>query len=79
MSKEIVESKVVCPKCKSKDLFLIEIWKDSGITWEQIGGKFDRNDGVLEHGGPYRVEARCKKCDYYWKIKKVTDIHEVIK
>lgn len=78
--KEIVISNVKCPKCRSKDLFLDEIWKDSAIQWEQINGQFDQNDGVLSpDGSPYKIEARCKKCNHRWRIKGATQICDVIK
>lgn len=79
-TEEIVNSSVKCPKCKSKDLFLTEVWKDSTVQWQQINGKFDRNDGVLSpDGSPYRVEAHCSKCDHRWKIKSAMQIDDVIK
>ena len=77
-NEKIVESKALCPKCKSKDLILEEIWKNSAISWEQINGKFDRNGGILEHGYPYKVEARCKKCDHTWAFKKAVQIDDII-
>lgn len=76
---KIVESKVKCPKCKhGNDLILIEVWIGHEITWEQINGKFDRNDGNLNPGDAYRVEAECK-CGHHWKIKKAIQIDEIVK
>lgn len=31
-----MKSKVKCPKCGSKDLYLNELWKNHGIQWEQV-------------------------------------------
>ena len=79
MEEKIVESKVKCPKCKSgDDLVLVECWKGHEITWEQINGKFDYNDGNLNPGDAYKVEAECK-CGHYWTIRKALQIGDVIK
>lgn len=70
-------SKVQCPKCKSRDLTLIEVWKGHDITWEQREGLFDRDDGVLEAGSPYKVEAKCSSCRHHWTIRKALQIDDV--
>jgi len=75
---KLVKSKAVCPKCKSNNLMLEEIWKDSSITWEQINGIFDRNDGSLEHGYAYKVEAKCKACAHIWTFKKASQIDDIV-
>lgn len=75
---KIVNSKVRCPKCKSNTLKLIEVWKDHEIIWEQENGQFDRDNGVLEPGDPYKVQAQCK-CGHAWTIRKALQIDEVIK
>lgn len=81
MKDRIVESKLKCPRCKSPNLSLIEIWEAATITWEQIDGKFDRNDGSLNEGNPHRVEATCsnKECGHSWKPIKAHQIDDVIK
>lgn len=72
-------TKVKCPKCKAKNLFLIEIWVGATITWEQNEfGVFDKNDGSLEPGDPYRIECRCRKCNHTWKIRNAIQITDVI-
>lgn len=74
----IVKSKAKCPKCKNKtNLTLIEIWKNHTISWIVENGSFNLNDGALEHGDPYKVEAKCT-CGYQWTIKNVTQIHQLI-
>jgi phage FluMu protein Com len=75
----IVQSTVKCPKCKSIDVMIIEVWRGHTIEWEQLDGKFDRNDGVLEHGYSYKLESTCKKCKHTWTIRKATSIDDVIK
>jgi len=78
MVTKTVKSKVFCPKCNCKDLYLIEIWQGHTIEWEQLNGKLDRNDGVLEHGSPYRLEGKCKNCQHTWKVKKATSIDDAL-
>lgn len=74
MKSEIVNSKIICPKCKSNNLLLVEVWSQHTITWDQIDGKFDKEDGSLEMGDPYKVEANCKECSHIWKIRKAIQI-----
>lgn len=76
--KNVVESKAKCPKCNSNDLVLTELWKDHSITWEQENGKFDRNDGELEMGDAYKVQAKCSKCNHAWTLRGVLQIDEII-
>lgn len=75
----VVASKAKCPKCGSSTLSLIELWKGHSISWEQENGTFDRNDGALEHGDAYRVEALCrnKTCKHQWKIRGIIQIDEI--
>ena len=77
MEKDIVKSKAKCPKCKNtKELTLIEVWKGHTISWEVEDGKFDRNDGALEHGDAYKVEGKCK-CGHQWTIRGALQISDV--
>lgn len=75
---EIVESKAVCPKCKSKDLILEEYWVGHFIQWEQLNGRFDRKDGSLEPGDPNHVNGKCKKCLHTWRFRGIHQIDELI-
>jgi len=79
MKQEIVKSKLKCPKCKSTDLMVLESWKNHDIQWEQVNGEFDKNDGILEPGNPYRVEAKCSKCKHAWTVRKAKQINDIIK
>jgi phage FluMu protein Com len=67
-----MKSKIRCPRCKSKDLFIRELWKDSTIEWQQVDGEFDRNDGILNEGNPYKLEAKCSQCNHYWTLRGIT-------
>lgn len=79
MENSIVKTKCKCPKCKSDDLIFMEVWEGHTITWECISGKFDREDGALEPGDPYRVDGKCKKCQHVWRIRKALQIDDIIK
>jgi hypothetical protein len=74
----IVNSKVKCPRCKSGNLSLIEVWEGHTITWEQIDGKFDREDGALEPGDAYKVNAHCSECNHTWRIRKALQIDDIV-
>lgn len=73
----VVKSTAKCPKCKSRNLSLIELWRGHTIQWEQVNGEFDRDDGILEPGDPYKLEAKCKECGHKWTISKATQIDYV--
>lgn len=68
---------VNCPKCRSNNLYLIEVWKDHTIQFDSISGQFDETDGVLEPGNPYKVEAKCKACNHQWTIRKSVQISDL--
>jgi DNA-directed RNA polymerase subunit M/transcription elongation factor TFIIS len=74
-----MKSKVKCPKCKSKDLFIAELWKDSAIEWEQRDGEIDRNDGNMSEGNPYRLQCKCSKCKHRWTLRGKIQIDEIEK
>jgi hypothetical protein len=67
-----------CPKCKSKNLQLIELWTHS-ITWDQTeeAGGLTSTEGDLNPGDPYRVDALCKQCNYAWRLRGVTQITDL--
>lgn len=73
----IVETKMKCPKCGSRELWLKELWKDHAIDWEVENGKFDRDEGYQSEGSPYKLEGDCKKCKHKWRIKKATQIDDL--
>lgn len=78
-NEKIVQSRLKCFKCKSNNLLLVEVWTDHTILWEQLDGKFDRNDGNLDMGGPKCVECTCKNCGHQWKPKNCPQIDYAIK
>ena len=76
--KDVVKSKLICPKCKSKDLYIREIWHGHLIEWKQTNGIFDINDGNSDVGNPAFVEATCIGCDHSWKVRKAIQITGII-
>lgn len=78
-TKKIVHSKAKCPKCKSNNLCLIELWKNHGISWIQKNGKFDIKDGALEPGDAYKVIGCCNNCYHRWTLKGCLQITDIIK
>ncbi len=66
----------VCPKCKSTNLTLTELWKNHSIQFQYRNGKVI-GEGNLEPGYPYKVEAFCNECNHEWRLKKVTQIIDV--
>lgn len=75
----MTETKAKCPKCNSINLLLTEVWGEHTIEWEQLDGKIDRNNGVLEPGDPYKVEGRCKDCGNNWTFRGVYQIDKLFK
>lgn len=45
-------------------------------SWEVEDGKFDRNDGSLEPGDAYKVQAECK-CGHGWTVRNALQIDDV--
>ncbi len=78
MEQKIVTSTLTCPKCKSNNLILIEVWDGHTISWVQENSKFDRHDGNIEYGSPHHLEAKCTLCSYQWKTRKKYSIDYII-
>lgn len=55
-----------CPKCKSQNVELIEIWTAS-ISW--IPDDPYANEGALMPGDPFKVEGHCQQCGFRWRIR----------
>ncbi len=77
--KQVLQSKVKCPKCNNNNLHLNEIWDNASISWIQVNGQFDKNAGSLEPGDPRKVMAYCGACDHWWTIRGATQIDDIIK
>ena len=66
----IRKTKAICPKCKSKNLSIIEI-SESYQTWNQENGVINRSDGIINPGNIIRVEGKCNEseCGHRWKFR----------
>lgn len=65
-----------CPKCRSKDINLVET--SSWTTeWAVTDGKFDRAAGYHEPMSVDRLDAKCHKCEYTWKPRGAWQIDDV--
>lgn len=69
-------SRCVCPKCKSSDLTLTELWKNHSVQFYYKNGEIV-GKGNLEPGDPYKVEAFCNDCSHEWRLKGITQISDV--
>lgn len=72
-----MKSKAKCPKCKSVHLIITEVWKNHTIEFDQDSGIVDRENGNLDAGYPYKVEARCKWCGFTWTIRGARQIDDL--
>lgn len=67
-----------CPKCGSKQLAVVEIWRNHTISFEQAeSGYIDRNEGVMGEGEAHKVEAECSQCGNAWVLRGVTQITDL--
>ena len=62
-----------CPKCKSQNVELIEIW-DAAISWLPDNPYF--NNGDLNPGDPIRVEGHCLDCEHKWRIRGIVQVRK---
>lgn len=65
----------ICPKCKSSDLILTELWINHSIQWHLNGETLGK--GNAEPGDPYKVKAFCNECNHEWRLRGVTQISDV--
>lgn len=69
--------KIVCPKCGSRDLNLVETW-ETAIEWTVTDGWMDRASGNKAEGRPTGVNATCKECRHDWTPRKAPQIEYVL-
>jgi hypothetical protein len=60
-----------CPKCKTQEVELIEIW-DAFISWHPADPYY--NDGALEPGESKKVSGRCLLCEHRWTLRGVIQV-----
>ncbi len=64
-----------CPRCKSMELCLVELWKNHSIEFEQSDqGEVDWTNGNLSEGEPYCVQACCNSCNHKWTLRGVQQV-----
>lgn len=74
---DVARTRLRCPRCRSRDLLLMEI----GTWWTAFqvkNGSFDRK-GYHEPGEIFRLVAECTGCGHEWKVRgaiQITDICE---
>jgi hypothetical protein len=62
-----------CPKCKSQNVLIVEHWKHHTISWYH---DMDQDEGIIEMGDPYKVEANCQDCKHVWWMRGIIQIKE---
>lgn len=73
-----LKSKCRCPKCKSINIEIIEVWNGATISWRQAPDKtIDKEDGTLEPGNPDHVEGYCVECEKRWTFRGVLQISDL--
>lgn len=68
--------KCICPKCKSTELTLTELWKNHSVQFYYKDGNIS-GKGNLECGEPYKVEAFCNNCHHEWRLKGIVQISQI--
>ena len=64
-----------CPKCKSKNTSLTEIWENY-LHFDVIDNKIS-HEGILNPGSPIGVIKECLDCHHTHKIKNITQITQL--
>lgn len=68
-----------CPKCRSNNLWLSEVWHDNGIYFQIKDGVFPDEASDHFQGAPVYVTAMCSDCKHEWRIRKgVTSIWDLV-
>ena len=60
-----------CPKCKSQNVELIEIWEHA-ISWLPDDNYFEHGDFFFND--PKKVEGNCLDCGHRWRIRNVVQV-----
>ena len=71
-----MKSKAMCPKCRSKDIFISE-YAITYIEWNQKNGEIE-DEGIQNPGEIIKVTGTCRKCKHYWTFRKIKDIYILI-
>ncbi len=72
-----METNIKCPKCRSNNLLIDELWINNKVQFIQDNGKININDTNMEAGEPYKMVASCCNCNHVWTIRKAKQIIEL--
>jgi len=72
-----ISSRIICPKCKSNNLTLIEI-STGEAEYTQENGLLNKGTSV-ETVGFLGVYAKCDKCNHSWRLRNVNQIIDILK
>ncbi len=75
--RRLVQTKLRCPRCKSRDLRLHE-QVNCTTTFIVMGGQFDRNEGWNEPGSIEGVWSECSRCGHGWRVRGADQIDDCI-
>lgn len=77
--KKPATTKLRCPKCGSRNLYLTEVgtWTSQFLVTD---GNFDREQGEHEPESVDRLEARCRAvpCLHLWKVRGASQIDDAV-
>jgi len=61
-----------CPKCKTQEVELIEIWTAT-ISWIPDDAYY--NQSALTPGDSFKVIGNCLKCNHKWTLRNVIQVN----
>jgi len=67
----------LCPKCRAPATGFVEYWTDHSIAFGACNGLPDGEDGELQAGCAYKVEAQCGDCGHEWRLRGVKQISDL--
>lgn len=65
----------VCPKCKSINYQIVELWKGHALIWSPLLSR-SYDDTLMDVGDPYKVYGECLDCGYTWTFRGITRVSE---
>ena len=65
-----------CPRCRKEPVEYIELWKNHSISFNVDDLGMLEEEGYMEPGSPYSVEAKCV-CGFQWRLRNVSMIADL--
>lgn len=63
-----------CPKCRSKQVEIIEYWSGTSISWEPDAAA---DEGIMDGtGDPYKVVGKCRNCKHSWTFRGIVQVKD---